>query len=147
MRWFAPQCVSELQGTHIFLVVVSQGKFSLWQHELPLQKLCVIFSFLPQHPLVETCCHANKICWVKRASDLTQEFKQYFAKSDILVIYHFLALSLFLSSACGWGSTSFVFVLRQQTDTFISCSRCVRHLWCMKVADTWFLLWIPSFHI
>lgn len=45
--------MSELQGTHIFLVVIKQGKFSLHQHKLPLQKLWVLFTFLPQHPFIE----------------------------------------------------------------------------------------------
>lgn len=40
--------------THIFLVVVRQSKFSLYQHKLPLQKLHFLFPFLPQHPFVET---------------------------------------------------------------------------------------------
>lgn len=40
--------------THIFLVVVRQSKFSLYQHKLPLQKLHFLFPFLPQNPFIET---------------------------------------------------------------------------------------------
>lgn len=45
--------ISKLQGTHIFFVVVAQGEFSLRQHELSLQKLCVVFAFLQQYSFIE----------------------------------------------------------------------------------------------
>ena len=127
---YVAQCssaVSELQGTHIFLVVVSQGEFSLWQNELPLQKLCVFFPFFPQHPLVETW-----IQFKKPSESQVLQYTQVSLKMEILwlhgwrvTIWAVFTSWLFCyaknwfflhSSACVWGTTLFILVLHRQTD-------------------------------
>lgn len=102
--------MSGLQGTHIFFVVVSQGKFSLWQYKLPLQKLCVLLPFLPQHPFVETWIqYKSHRCFYTHSSYSKWIWfgctAKHFAKSDNLGSFHFLAVSLckeqvFLAQFC-----------------------------------------------
>lgn len=50
---------AEVPGSHILLVVIRQGEFPLCQHELPLQKLPVLFTLLPQHPFIEPWVHSR----------------------------------------------------------------------------------------
>lgn len=76
--------VSELQGTHIFLVVVCEGKFSLWQHKLPLQKLCVLFSFLPQHPFIETWNQSKRSTGSQVLQNTRVSLKMSMFRSNVL---------------------------------------------------------------
>lgn len=106
--------MSELQGTHIFLVVIKQGKFSLHQHKLPLQKLWVLFTFLPQHPFIEPWIQF-KISTQSPVLQYTQvllkneyvfmTWPNVLQRETIQTSFHFLTLSLckeqvFLAQFC-----------------------------------------------
>ena len=150
--------VIELLGTHIFLVIVSQGEFSLWQYELPLQKLCVLFPFLPQHAFIETWIQYKKH-WVTGAwthTGLTQNERvlvlkpNIFYKGDNPVSFHFLVQRTgFSYTVLLENEELHVYISLKATDVCSVLDKCVgkHHLLCMKLVDTWFLPWIPSFHI
>lgn len=105
--------MSGLQRTHIFFVVVRQGEFSVWQNKLPLQKLCVVFSFLPQHSFIITWSQTKKLC---ETLDL-RKVKIFVSCADILErliiwpvftsrFFRYMKNRFFLhSSACVWGTT------------------------------------------
>lgn len=130
--------------THIFLVVVRQRKFSLYQHKLSLQKLHFLFPFFPQHPFIET--------WIQFKTLLQSHNQANFRIGTDAVMCHSHQPNNFLSLLkCSY----LIFVLPLILKTSLSAGvlhLCMRnqhmrkpHLWCMEEVDTWFPPWIPSF--
>lgn len=112
----------QLLGTHVFLVVVRQGEFPLRQHKLPLKKLGVVFTFLPQHPLVETCCPKSK-------ENILSHCNATFCKTR----FHLPAL-VFAKNRF------FLRSLRVYEELlYEDCQPWKHHLQCMKQVDTLFL--------
>lgn len=148
---------AEVPGSHILLVVIRQGEFPLCQHELPLQKMPVLFTLLPQHPFIEAWAHSRKTtqsCMWHLAFLIQKdrEENKLIWSVSVKILVALLTSWLFRHAAKPVYLAQFCICLRTcivKVGLGINAETLVRwhHLWCTEWVDTWFLLWIPSFRI
>lgn len=100
-------CVRAVKKTHIFFVVISQSKFPLWQHELPLQKLSIVFPLFPQHSFIEAWKPIQTVKSINCHVDNKINIRWAMTESVCLVFL-----------ACNYAKNRFCMCMRNNTDTY-----------------------------